>query len=136
MFKLERQTFMASCTTSAHYALLLYSLISKTTDYLLNTMIFSFGVISILLFSSSKHAYENRPVFISLLVTGVTTFRASVIIAMKIFATIFRWAVSMAFCIGGLNSLRLKKEKEYAVHNAIYATLNAILNIVYDLLTR
>jgi len=133
---LERQTFLASCTTSAHYALLIYSIIAKTVDYVLNCMIFTLGVISILLFSSSKHAYEDRPVFLNLIVTGITTFRASVVIVTvtKIFATIFRWAVGMSFCIGGLNSLRVKKEKEYAVHNAVYITLNAILNIAYDLL--
>lgn len=135
MFKLERQTFLASCTVSAHYALLLYSLISKAADYLLNCMVFLFGIASILLFSSSKYAYESRTVFLSILVTGITTFKASVVIATvtKVFVTIFRWAVGMAFCIGGLNSLRVKKEKDYAIHNAIYITLNAFLNIIYDL---
>jgi len=127
---------MASCTTSAHYALLIYSVIAKATDYVLNCMIFTLGVISILLFSSSKHAYENRPVFLNLIVTGITTFKASIAIVTvtKIFATIFRWAVSMTFCIGGLGSLRVKKEKEFAIRNAIYTSLNAILNILYEIL--
>jgi hypothetical protein len=99
-------------------------------------MTFVSGIISILLFSMSRHCYENKPVFLNLIVAGVTTFNASLHVAIlsKIFVTVFRWAVGLTFCLGGLSSMRIKKERDYAIRNAIYITLNAFLNIIYDLL--
>jgi len=132
----DRLTFTASCAVSAHYALLVYSALSKAADFLLSCMVFSTGVLSILLFSMSKYTYENKPVFFNLMIAGVTTFKASLAVAVvsKIFASVFRWAVGLAFCLGGLSSMRLKRERDYAIRNAIYITMNTILNIIFDLL--
>lgn len=124
------------CLFASHVTLVIYWLVTATTDAVLYIMSFITGIGTIILFSSTAMIVDIRN-FIIVGVIGVSTFIISTTIAIwvPIFSAVFKWAIGVAFTMGTLNSMRLVDAKSIVMRNVIYHTLTLILNIIYALLT-
>ena len=134
---MSKLLFLGSCASSAHIALLIYSLVAMVQDFILSVMAFVTGIVSILLFSMARETYESKNVFTILMPVGITTFNASIYLSQlyPVFSAIFKWAIAVAFNFGSLRSMRLVEGSEIAKRNIVYLTLTLILNIIYALMT-
>ena len=136
MESLDRVSFTASCLSFSHYILLLYGALARVADVLFYVFTFFTGITSILLFSATKYIYEDKRVFGNLVVIGTTTFMASVYLSklVNVFASVFQWAIYIAFWLGSTHSMVVVDMSEYRKRNVIYGTLNLLLNVLYEIL--
>lgn len=133
---MEKLTFIASCALASHYALFFYSLLTHTVELTLYSMIFGFGIVSIVFFSLTREVYENTMYFTNTVFVGLSTFFTSLYLSsIYSFAKpIFTWAIAIAFNYGGLRSMRLVETSNIVKRGIVYNTLTLILNIIYIVL--
>lgn len=119
-----------------HFGLVLYALITVSRDTSLHMFIFFSGVFAVLLFSLSKVAFENRMIFMIIVVMFITTFYSSIVLydVNKAFSDIAKWLVVIVYNIGSTRTMRLVDVQKVARRNIILNTLALILNLIYDLM--
>jgi len=128
----EREDLMASCAITSHVTLLVYSLLSKPT-FSLYILLFVTGIACILILAGVRITYEDNRYFIGLSVVGVSAFNSSIYLSQvyPVFSVLFKWAISVAFNLGGFRSMKLVDAQKIVRRNIAYCTLNLILNIIY-----
>jgi len=130
---MEKVTTLFSGAFGFHISLVLYFLAKGSNDWLLHVLIFLSGVIGVLVFSVSKVAFENRIIFIGVLIMIVTTFISSLILAMyhEAFGNIFKWLIMVVYNIASTRSMRLVDIEKVAKRNIIINTLILALNLIF-----
>jgi len=133
---MERIQLVFSGIFGFHLALVLYYVARFSNDVLLHSLIFTSGVLGVLLFSLSKIAFENRVCFLVTLLMIITTFLSSLHLA-SVFpgvGGIFRWMIMVLYNIASTRSMRLVDIQKVASRNIIINTLILILNITYQVI--
>ncbi len=134
---MEKLAFAASCLLSAHYALLTYMLLSGAADLLLLEMIFTTGILSILSFCATKYPYNAPICSANMIVAGMTSFYASVLInaVNPVSSQIYRMMLTIVYYLGGIRTVKgkfVEAEKVYA-RNLFFSVLMGLINIAYTL---
>jgi len=127
---MERENTIFSGLFGFHVSLFIYFLISGNTDVTLHVMIFSSGVLAVLLFAISKVTFESRVAFVITLAVLITTFTASALVPFG--GQIFRWLIVVLYNIAQSRTMRLVDIQRASRQNIIVNTVMLALNVAYE----
>ena len=130
---MEKADMFFSGIVGFHFALVCYFVLRGSFDILLHSLIFSSGIVGVLIFAISQKAFENKLFFLITLVMVVTVFISSLILS-DTFAPsgrIFNWLVMALYNIASTRTMKIVDVSKVAKRNIIINTLILVLNLAY-----
>ena len=103
----------------------------------LNSLIFVTGILSIVIFSSTKAPYENYFILSLIILAGIVTFMSTIVLVKynaPLVNTVLSYSVNMAFLLPQLHNLRVVDNAKIIKRNIIYQTLMFAVRIVWALM--